>query len=279
MDITTVSPTESHPVSLMRPALIATLLMLVPATTQAQSVKLHAAGSLKVAMTQIAKAFEASGGGAVEATYGPSGVLREKIEAGDTSGVFASADIGHPQKLVAAGRTASPVQIFARNKLCGLAQPGLDVTTQPLLQTLLDPKIRLGISTPKADPSGDYAFALFAKAEGLSPGAKSALEAKALQLTGGPNSAKPPAGQSAYAWVMSERQADVFLTYCTNAVVAQAEVPSLVIVQIPADLNVSADYGLVVMKDAPASASAFAAYIKSKDGQAILAQNGFGPGD
>ena len=33
---------------------------------------------------------------------------------------------------------------------------------------------------------------------------------------------------------MDQRQADVFLTYCTNAVAAQAEVPRLRVVQLPA---------------------------------------------
>ena len=87
---------------------------------------------------------------------------------------------------------------------------------------MLDPKTRLGTSTPKSDPSGDYAFELFGKAEALTSGAKNALEAKALQLTGGPNSAKAPEGRNLYAWVMESDKADVFLTYCTNAVLARS---------------------------------------------------------
>src|SRR5215468_7962418 len=85
-----------------------------------------------------------------------------------------------------------PVRVFARNELCALVREGLTVSSETLLDVLLDPKVRLGTSTPKADPSGDYAFALFAKAEALKPGAKAALEAKALQLTGGPASEKAP---------------------------------------------------------------------------------------
>lgn len=263
----------------MRPILIATLVLLGSATAHAQSVKLHAAGSLKAALTEVSKAFEATGAGTVEASFCPSGLLREKIEGGEPAHIFASADTGHPKTLEDAGRTASPVQIFARNKLCALTRPELDTTSRALLDVMADPKVRLGISTPKADPSGDYALALFAKAGGQKPGLKEALEAKALQLTGGPTSPKPPAGRSAYAWVMTENQADLFLTYCTNAVAAKSEVRTLVIVQVPADLNVSADYGLVVMKDAPPAANAFAGYIRGKDGQAILAKHGFGTGD
>lgn len=127
-----------------------------------------------------------------------------------------------------------------------------------LLSTILQPQVRLGISTPKADPAGDYAWALFQKAEALQPGATARLETKALQLTGGGNSAQAPAGRNTYAWVMEQNRADVFLTYCTNAVAARAEVPSLQVVAVPEALQVGAAYGLTVRAGAPAQAQAFA---------------------
>ena len=70
-------------------------------------------------------------------------------------------------------------------------------------------------------------------------------------------------------------QADVFLTYCTNAVLARKEVPGLQIVPIPEALSVGADYGLIVLNDAPAGAQALADYILSPEGQAVLADYGF----
>ena len=118
---------------------------------------------------------------------------------------------------------------------------------------MLDPVVRVGTSTPKADPSGDYAFALFAKAETRKPGAGAVLEAKALQLTGGPASEGRRPASNQYAWVMSSGKADMFLTYCTNAVLARKECRRLQIVQI-ARANVGAEYGMIVLKDAPASA-------------------------
>ena len=56
------------------------------------------------------------------------------------------------------------------------------------------------------------------------------LGGKALQLTGGPTSARAPAGINQYAWVMSNGKADLFLTYCTNAVLAKRELMGLKIV-------------------------------------------------
>jgi hypothetical protein len=154
----------------------------------------------------------------------------------------------------------------------------LTVAPATLLATMLDPAVRVGTSTPKADPSGDYAFALFAKADKQRPGARAILEAKALQLTGGPTSDKAPAGKNQYGWVMASGKADLFLTYCTNAVLARKDVPSLQIVDIPADLNVAANYGLVVLKGAPPDATALAQFILGGEGQAILAKYGFGVG-
>jgi molybdate transport system substrate-binding protein len=191
---------------------------------KADTVRLYAAGSLRAALTVVARAFEEKQPSArIELEFGASGLLRERIEKGELAHIFASADVGHPAKLTADGVTAGvEVVVFARNKLCALAREGLKVTPTTLLDTMLDPMVRVGTSTPKADPSGDYAFALFAKADTIQRGAKAILEGKALQLTGGPTSSKAPAGINQYAWVMSGAKADLFLTYCTNAVLQSA---------------------------------------------------------
>jgi molybdate transport system substrate-binding protein len=264
----------------MRRFLIAALVILLPPVASAETLTLYAAGSLRAALTDVVRAFEARNGGLkVEAEFAASGLLRQRIEKGDAAHVFASADVGHPQKLADAGLARTHVGVFARNQLCALVRAGLSITSATLLYAMFDPGVRLATSTPKADPSGDYAFALFAKAEAHKSGAKAVLEAKALQLTGGPSSEKAPAGRNQYGWVMDSGQADIFLTYCTNAVLAQKEVPALQIVQIPPELNVGADYGMIVLKAAPAAADKLAAFIRSEDGQAVLVGYGFGRGD
>ncbi len=100
-----------------------------------------------------------------------------------------------------------------------------------------------------------------------------------MQLTGGPTSEKAPEGKNLYGWVMASNKADVFLTYCTNAILAKAEVPSLGIVEMPPALNIGADYGLVVLKDAPAAAADLARFIRSDAGRTVLAKFGFGAGE
>ena len=74
---------------------------------------------------------------------------------------------------------------------------------------------------------------------------------------------------------MSEKKADVFLTYCTNAVLAQREVPGLKIVRIPEELSVGADYGLLIRHNAPVEAWRFGMFILSPEGQKILRKYGF----
>lgn len=240
----------------------------------ADPVQVYAAGSLRDALTEIARDHEARTGQKVVLTFAASGLLRERIEQGAPAQVFASADTKHPQRLANQGQWQAPV-IFTRNTLCALAQSAVAVTPDTLLSTMLQPQVQLGISTPKADPAGDYAWALFQKADALQPGATVRLETKALQLTGGANSAQAPAGRNTYAWVMEQNRADVFLTYCTNAVAARAEVPSLQVVAVPEALQVGAAYGLTVRAGAPAQAQAFAQAVLQPPAQAVLRRLGF----
>ncbi len=236
--------------------------------------RLLAAGSLTVAMTELINAWSEQSGNVVEADFAPSGLLRKRIEAGEPAHIFASANMRHPETLHQSG-LSGPVVMFARNQLCALTAPGLNIASADLLPMLLDESIRVATSTPGADPSGDYAFALFAKAEQLHAGAQQILETRSLQLTGGPDSKPAPEGRNTYAWVMETGQADIFLTYCTNAVLACKEVPGLGIVTVPDALAVGADYGLTVLKGAPESASDLALHILSPARQAILADYGF----
>ena len=258
-----------------RAVLVAAVGMILTSSARAdEAVLLHAAGSLRGALGEIADAFTAESGFKVEAKYGPSGVLRDEIAAGSRAQVFASANMEHPQSLAAAGK-GSPVVMFARNRLCALVRPGLSVTPETLLETMLRDDVRLGTSTPKADPAGDYAFAVFARADAVQGGSRKTLEQKAQQLAGGPSSAPGPAGRSVYGWHVAEGRADIFLTYCTGALVAQRENAGQQIVALPEPLAVGADYGMTVMKGSPPAADRLAQFIISSQGRQILAKHGF----
>jgi molybdate transport system substrate-binding protein len=253
--------------------LIVMATMTVPAIA-AEPVMLYAAGSLRTALTEVAVAFEAASGQKVQAKYGASGLLRDEIAGGARAEVFASANMEHPQALAAAGKS-DPAVLFARNRLCALVRPGLALEPATLLDRMLDPNMKLATSTPRADPSGDYAWEVFRKAEGLRSRAFAALEKKALQLTGGPSSPAAPPGRALYGMLVAEGKADIFLTYCTNAREAQMQNAGQQIIALPDELAVGADYGLTVLNGASPQAYQFAMFILSVDGQRILARHGF----
>jgi molybdate transport system substrate-binding protein len=152
---------------LNRFALVLTGVLMISPAFASEPVLLHAAGSLRSALTEVASAFEAASGQRLQAKYGPSGTLKDKIASGSRAEVFASANMEHPQTLSAMGK-AGPVVLFARNRLCALVRPGLTVDPATLLDRLLDPGVKLATSTPRADPSGDYAWEMFRRADKLS---------------------------------------------------------------------------------------------------------------
>jgi molybdate transport system substrate-binding protein len=251
--------------------------LTMSSAAHADDISLYAAGSLRAALTDIAKAFAAATGHKVQGKFGPSGLLEKEIAAGAKADVFASANMDYPQMLNRAGKSGAVVR-FTRNKLCALAKPGLKVDSETLIDRMLDPAIKLGTSTPNSDPSGDYAFEVFRKINAIKPGAGAILEHKALKLTGSATSAVPPDGRSAYGWHIAQGRVDIFLAYCTAAAEAQKQYPGQQIVALPQPLAVGADYGLTVIKGAPAVAEQFAKFILSSAGQSVLISYGFAPG-
>jgi len=248
--------------------------MMTGPADAADPVLLHAAGSLRSSLTEIAAAFEAATGSRVEAKFGASGLLKDEIAGGAKAQVFASANMEHPQALANAKRSG-PVVVFARNKLCALVRPGLSVNPATLLDHMLATDVKLGTSTPRADPSGDYAWEVFRKADKLRAGSFAALETRALQLTGGPTSPAAPPGRALYGMLVADGKADIFLTSCTNALEAKKQNSGQQIVALPDELAVGADYGLTVLNGASPEAYQFAMFILSVDGQRILARHGF----
>jgi molybdenum ABC transporter molybdate-binding protein len=225
-------------------------------------------------MTEIAGAFDQRFKTTTKVSFGPSGMMRERIEKGEHVDLFTSADMGNPQKLAAAHRAGLAV-LFARNRLCGYAKPSVGLTTENFLDKAIDPAVKLGTSTPKADPGGDYTWELFRKADGLSPGSFAKLDAKALKLVGGPQAVAIPAGHNAQAYLMSSGQADMFISYCSGVADLRKEMPDVTVVELPKSLAVAAAYGLTVLDGADPEAYRLALFILSPDGQQILAKYGF----
>ncbi|AFY51245.1 ABC-type molybdate transport system, periplasmic component [Nostoc sp. PCC 7524] len=248
------------------------------------AVTLYGAGSLRNSLTEVTQAFTAEYGIPVTTYFGPSGLTRAKIEDElssnvKTADVFASADLGNPQQLFQQG-LSHPVQNFTSNRMVAVVKPGLaGVTSNNLLDFLLNPNIKIGTSTPLADPSGDYAWQIFEKADVIQPGSSQILKDKALQLVGGNPSAPPvPTGENNLLYFLKTNPtADIFLAYYTSGKTAQEleAGQDLQIVELPDYLATKADYGLTILKNANPDGEKLAAYILSPKGQSILAKYGF----
>ena len=258
-------------------ALVACMLVFGAAAAQAAPLTLWGAGSLSGALGTVAADFTAATGTPVTTMFGPSGTLRQEIEAGARPSVFASADLASPLALQQKG-IAGPVASFATDPIVAVAAPGLNVTSGTLLSTLLNPAVSLGTSTPVADPLGDYTEQIFPKANAVVPGAQATLDAKAQRLIAGPNSPAVPAGDNSLVYFVEDtKQADIFLTYATSVPAALAIAPDLHVVDLPSNLAVTGDFGLTILNGADPNAAALESYILSPAGQAVLASAGFGP--
>jgi molybdenum ABC transporter molybdate-binding protein len=265
----------------IRALLVAASTMSVsaaPAVPVAPPLVVYAAGSATGVLRAMLDAYTAETGEPVTLRTGPAGLLREQIEAGSKVDLFVSANMEHPQRLRDEG-LAGPVAAFARNSLCVSALPQVGLTRDNLLDRLLDPKVRIGTSTPGADPGGDYAQRFFANADAVRPGATAVLKGKAKAIVGSrieePAAAK--AGNAADG--MISRNVDVSIGYCSSRT-TKAD-PSVVKVPVAARLSEQIIYGMTVVTTSRdnvriETAGRLAQFLRSARAQTLLSKYGFG---
>lgn len=240
----------------------------------AGGVEVYAAGSLRGVVAELAADSAAALGTEVTATFGGSGTLRERIESGEKPDLFLSADLGSPRTLESAGRTQVPVIAFARNRMCIVSRRTSGITAANLIDRLLDPAVRVKTSTPVADPGGDYAWAIFDRIEARRPGAGATLKKKAQTLMSVTAAAGP--GQNPTAALFASGAIDVSVTYCSGAPALERELTQLTSLPVPPELDPHPVYGLAVLSAKP-DAWRVALFLLSRQGQAIIANNGLVP--
>jgi molybdate transport system substrate-binding protein len=243
---------------------------------RAEELRVLGAGSLREVISEIGGRYQKATGIAVTADFGPSGVVRERIEKGEKADLFASADMGHPLKLLADGR-ATRVDMFTRNALCAFAVPKIGLTSANFIDRLLDPATKLGTSTPKADPAGDYTWLMFHRIDALHSGAYTTLDQKAQQIVGGPANNAPVDGKDPAAAALLSGKIDVMIGYCSGAKRMQSQVSDVQTVAVPKEVAAGPEYGLAILKGAAPQAEDLALYMLSPEGQQIFAQFGFAP--
>jgi len=244
---------------------------------QNSPIKVLAAGSLTGAMNAVIKEYSQKTGQKIEARYAAAGLLRESIETGEKVDIFASANMEHPQSFANRGIATQPI-IMLRNHMCARAFPNFGLTSQNILEKMLDPKTGIGTSTPIADPGGDYTWMVFARADTIHPGAKAILEAKAQQLVGGKNTIKVPGGKDVREYYFEQNKIHMTIGYCSGR--STKPDPKYVSIPLPPELAVDVNYGVSVFYNGNANKSEvykFVLYLMSPEAQQIMAEYGFVP--
>ena len=253
----------------------AVMLAMMGTAARAEDLVVYGAGSLREAIGQIATEFGQAHGIGVQTQFGPSGRMRERIEKGERVDLFTSADVGHARKLVDEGR-ASVMAVFVRNTVCLLSPAKFGATTETVLDKLLAPGVRVGMSPPKVDPLGDYTVRLFGLTDRPRPGSAAALQARAVVLDTPPGAPPPKSGDTDADAILDGR-VDASIVYCSGRDRFARLLPDAALVQFPPNLRIGPEYGLAVLKDAQPAASLLALTILSPEGQKTMAQRGFRP--
>ncbi|MDE2136976.1 MAG: substrate-binding domain-containing protein [Gammaproteobacteria bacterium] len=254
-----------------------TLLMCAAAgaaEAQPETVEIFSAGSLRGVVNGLAAEAAPGLGVEVQATFGGSGLLRERIEKGATPDLFLSADLASPRKLEAAGHTVVPALAIARNRMCIVTRPAANVSADNLIERLLDGRLRVKTSTPVADPAGDYAWAIFDRIDALHPGSGAMLKDRAQSLWSVTAPAQP--GQHPYAALFAAGLIDLSITYCSGLRALEKDAPGIVSFPVPAALDPHPVDGLAILTSKP-GALRLALYLLSDKGQALVAREGLVP--
>ena len=72
--------------------------------------------------------------------------------------------------------------VFVGNTVCLLSPAKFGATTATVLDKLLAPGVRVGVSPPKIDPLGDYTERLVGLIDRLRPGSGTAMQSRAVIL-------------------------------------------------------------------------------------------------
>lgn len=224
-----------------------------------------AASSLTNAFDEIGADFSAANPGVtVLASYASSSDLALQLSEGAPADVFASANNKQMQVAADAGRIAGDPATFVSNRLV-IIVPADNPAGIETYADLANPGIKLVLGAPDV-PIRDYSnqsIALMGDA--------------AFQAAVFANLVSEEPNVRQVATKVSLGEADAGIVYTSDVTPDIAD--SVLVIEIPDEMNVLAAYPIAVVEGAPAGnlAQAFVDFVLSPDGQAILATWGFGP--
>lgn len=245
------------------PTVSDTQARLPPSNTSTLTV--FAASSLTDAFEEIGQSFEISHSGVtVRFNFAGSQFLRTQIEQGALADVFASANSKEMDTLVTGGFiTKDTPQIFLTNQLIVIL-PAANPTGLEKLEDLANPGIKLVLAAEDV-PVGKYARQAL---EQMNSKFGTGFKDKVLS-----NVVSNEDNVKQVVVKVQLGEADAGIVYVSDAVAA----PDVKSIEIPADMNVIAEYPIAVLTQSPLQdlASDFFTYVLSPEGKAILQKWGF----
>jgi len=235
------------------------------AAAQGKELVIFEAASLKDVFAGLAQRFEKDHPGTKVVTNAAgSQELRAQIEHGAAADLFASADRKHMDALAAQGLVVSP-SVFTCNQPVVVLRTALASTIKTFAD--LPAAARIVIGTPEV-PIGAYTLQILQKAAArYGADFPQRVQAKVA-------SRELNVRQVLSKVVLGE--ADAGLVYRSDA---RAAVGKVVVLPIPPELNVTAEYPIAVLKGAPNPelARRWIELLKSTAGAAALREAGFLP--
>jgi molybdate transport system substrate-binding protein len=234
----------------------------VPAADQTLEgdLTVFAAASLTDAFEAIGEAFEAANPDVdVTFSFASSSDLVGQIVEGAPADVFASADVANMDELVDAEANGDEPRVFAANSLAIIVEAGnpLDITG---VEDLAADSDLIVVSCAPEVPIGAYTQEVFANA-GVE------VEIDSFEENVRAVSEKVQLGE-----------ADAGVVYATDVSAAGDAAEGIA---IPDDINVFAEYPIATTAESgnPDAAAGFVEFVLGEDGQAVLADFGFGSPD
>lgn len=242
--------------------LLASMLLTLPTVALAERFIVAAASDLRYALDDIAERFrEAHPDPAFDIIYGSSGRMTTQIMNGAPYDIFFSADIAFPQRLQAAGLTATDPRLYAIGRIV-LWSTRLDASTLTLQDLAADVRIRrIAIAQPAHAPYGMRAQEALESA-----GVWSAVEPR---LVFGENIAHT-------AQMVESGAADVGIIALSLALFPQLAVHPHLLIDDALHQPLTQGYVVTQRGARNAAARQFASFMETEGARSIMQRYGFG---
>ena len=229
--------------------------------TPGKPVTVFAAASLRGALDEAARAFEARSPHRVRVAYAASSALARQVEAGAPAQVFLAADPEWMEYIASRGLVKGTPAILLTNSLVMVAPagraPGLAIAPGFAIEAALG-KGRLAIADPRHVPAGRYA--------------RAALQSLGVWDRVAARIAPAEHVRAALALV-ARGEAPLGIVYRTDAL---AEPAVAIVGGFPAGTHPPIRYSIAVLQGAGQAADELVAFLRSPGARATWSRHGFG---